>query len=626
MFAAFRSLRARLLLWSLAAIVPLFVLLSYTIRAEYEAETWQVQQNALQVAQLTATQQQAAIDASRHLLVTLAQLPPVQEHNSRACNALLADLLEQYEGYTNFAATTPDGAIFCSAAPLVGQVTFGDLAWLQETVTTDTFQVGDYIIGRVTGDPVLPVAYPIRTDDGEIIGVISASLDLSWLDRLVGEAALPAGARLTMVDRQGVILTRHPEPERWRGQPLDNPALLGIMRDHQDGTTRIMGADDDLARLVAFTTISPLTRSGHLIVSIPEATAFAVIRRNLTITMLGLTAVGAIFLAVLWIGIGRFIQAPVDALVETTRQLGEGKLEARSGLSYDQGELGYLARAVDMMAHTLKVRTDEAKASAEALSHYTEELERSNRELEQFAYVASHDLQEPLRKIQAFGDRLNKKYASTLGDDGLDYLVRMQSAANRMQTLIQDLLTFSRVTTRAQPFVPVDLAPLASDVLNDLETRLEETGGRVELGALPVIEAEPLQMRLLLQNLIGNALKFHREGQPPVVRLRAHEIEMESPAGPAGASKGVQLLIEDNGIGFDQKYADQIFGVFQRLHGRQEYEGTGIGLAVCRKIVERHGGTITARSAPGEGATFIVTLPIVQISPRKKESTYEPAA
>jgi PAS domain S-box-containing protein len=241
----------------------------------------------------------------------------------------------------------------------------------------------------------------------------------------------------------------------------------------------------------------------------------------------------------------------------------------------------------------------ERKSGEAELHEAMRRLEQSNRELEDFAYVASHDLQEPLRKIQAFGDRLHAKYAPELPEQAQDYIVRMQSAAKRMQVLINDLLAFSRVTTKAQPFVPVDLEHVAREVAHDLEIRTHEAGAHVEIGNLPAIDADPLQMRQLLQNLISNALKFHREGVPPHVAV-------------TGRADGetAQLIVADNGIGFEEKYAERIFTMFERLHGRGTYEGTGIGLAICRKIVERHGGEIVARSAPDVGSTFTVTLPM----------------
>jgi signal transduction histidine kinase len=259
----------------------------------------------------------------------------------------------------------------------------------------------------------------------------------------------------------------------------------------------------------------------------------------------------------------------------------------------------------------------ERRQAEEQLRLFSAKLERSNRELQEFASVASHDLQEPLRKIQAFGDRLKSKCFESLGEDGLDYLQRMQSAAERMQTLINDLLAFSKVETKAQPFTTVDLARVTEEVLSDLEIQIERSAAVIEVAGLPVIEADSLQMRQLLQNLIGNALKYHRDGVPPRIKVYGRVLQERrhaSSGGAVAADQLCQLFVQDNGIGFDEKYLDRIFTVFQRLHGRQVYSGTGVGLAICRKIVERHGGHITARSAPERGATFVATLPTRQLN------------
>jgi signal transduction histidine kinase len=257
---------------------------------------------------------------------------------------------------------------------------------------------------------------------------------------------------------------------------------------------------------------------------------------------------------------------------------------------------GQLATAIER----LRAETERERLIAE-LETKNVALARSNRELQDFAYVASHDLQEPLRKIQAFGDRLAAKYGLELGEQGRDYLVRVQSAARRMQTLIQDLLTFSRVTTKAQPFVAINLGLVLQHVLADLEMRIEETKGQIELAEMPTIEADPTQMRQLFQNLLSNALKFHRPGEAPRVKISS-ELNL--------AEALCLISVADNGIGFEERHAERIFGVFQRLHELGKFEGTGVGLAICRKIVERHGGNITATSAPGQGTTFFVTLPI----------------
>jgi PAS domain S-box-containing protein len=254
----------------------------------------------------------------------------------------------------------------------------------------------------------------------------------------------------------------------------------------------------------------------------------------------------------------------------------------------------------------------EAKLAAFAI-----QLQRSNRELEEFAEVASHDLQEPLRKIQAFGTRLAVKCADLLDVDSRDYLNRMLTSATRMRFLIDDLLDYSRLTIKARNHVRVNLSVVCQEVLSDLGQQIERVGGRVKVGDLPTIEADPTQMRRLLQNLITNGLKFTRGGVPPLIKVEARQISpsAEPYLNDRAATEFWEITVQDEGIGFDEKYLDRIFAPFQRLHGRNEFEGTGMGLAICRKIAESHWGSITARSAIGQGAAFIVTLPAVQPIP-----------
>ena len=243
------------------------------------------------------------------------------------------------------------------------------------------------------------------------------------------------------------------------------------------------------------------------------------------------------------------------------------------------------------------------------LREYTKKLESSNRELQDFAYVASHDLQEPLRKIEAFGSRLSQKYAAELPDEAKVFVDRMQNAVVRMRQLINDLLDFSRVTTNARPFQSTDLNTVVAGVVSDLQVAIEESDAEVLVDDLPTIDADAMQMRQLFQNLIGNAIKFAKRDLRPEIRVKA---VIEPAEVPEAQSDICRLTFADNGIGFDNKYKDQIFTIFQRLHGRGEYDGTGIGLATCRKIVERHHGDIDANGLDGEGSVFTVTLPVSQ--------------
>jgi signal transduction histidine kinase len=242
------------------------------------------------------------------------------------------------------------------------------------------------------------------------------------------------------------------------------------------------------------------------------------------------------------------------------------------------------------------------------LSDFTSRLEQTNSELKDFTYVVSHDLQEPLHLIRAFAERITKKSRSILDEQGTIYLQRIEKAASRMQGLIDGLLQYSRLTTQAQEFVEVDLNSIVHEVISDLEVRIDVKKAKVSIAdGLGSVEADPLQMRQLFQNLVSNALKYCSPGEPPFIEVFPLSL-------PQNVGRGTlcQFVVKDNGIGFDACFQEQIFGLFQRLHGRDEYNGTGIGLAICKKIIDRHGGTIAARSSTGKGAEFIVVLPVRQ--------------
>ncbi len=248
---------------------------------------------------------------------------------------------------------------------------------------------------------------------------------------------------------------------------------------------------------------------------------------------------------------------------------------------------------------------EDAKAR---LEESAAKLKHSNQDLQDFALIASHDLQEPLRKIEAFGSLLAESDAP-LDRQAREHVERMRSAAGRLRGMIEGMLELSRVASQGMTFVPVDLSAVVAEALSDLESQLQRTNGTVHAGRLPVVEGDPEQLRRLLQNIIGNALKYHRAHVPPRVSLSAKEV-----------ADSVTLYVRDNGIGFRQENAERIFQPFERLVGRSEFDGSGMGLAICRRIVERHGGEIRAESGSTEGSTFIVTLPRQQAHRAGKET------
>lgn len=272
------------------------------------------------------------------------------------------------------------------------------------------------------------------------------------------------------------------------------------------------------------------------------------------------------------------------------------------------------ARRQRMDAEKLALTNEELEAIVKdrtlAIERYSQELKRSNRELQDFAFVASHDLQEPLRKIRAFGDRLKDLIGDA--DDNeqvVDYVRRMQSAADRMSLLIYDLLEFSRVSTRSSQFEAISLHAALDDVLDNLSETITAKSALITTDPLPNIDADPTQMRQLLQNLLANALKFTAPSVRPHVHIHG---ETFSRGGESDSESWLRLKVSDNGIGFDRRFANRIFTPFQRLHARHQYSGSGIGLAICRRVVERHGGTISAESRPGQGSVFTIELPRFQ--------------
>ena len=250
----------------------------------------------------------------------------------------------------------------------------------------------------------------------------------------------------------------------------------------------------------------------------------------------------------------------------------------------------------------------ERKQAEKKIEQYIKELEWKNRELEEFASVASHDLQEPLRKIQAFGKLLAAELPGSISDNSRDYLSRMISAAERMQGLIKALLVYSRVSAKNTPFKRVDLKEITEKVIKNIDVSSLSKPASFDIGNMDKIEADEIQIGQLMQNLIANSLNYSKKNEPPRVAISSSRIR------PLKNSRKTfcQIRVSDNGIGFDARYLEKIFMPFERLHSRQEYSGTGMGLAICRKITERHGGWITAESAPGHGTTFIVTLPLNQ--------------
>ncbi|MCB0323034.1 MAG: HAMP domain-containing protein [Bdellovibrionales bacterium] len=342
---------------------------------------------------------------------------------------------------------------------------------------------------------------------------------------------------------------------------------------------------------------------GYLYLQSGTEAMFQELRTQLLLMAL-LLALALLTAGVIAVPLQRAIAEPILRLRAVAERITREENYQIRASSEPLDEIAALATSFNELIERVEKREASLRQSQGDLRELNEALRRSNAELSEFAHIASHDLQEPLRKIQTFGDRLKVKCGPELSPDAMRYLERTDAAAGRMRNLIDDLLALSRVMAKGKEFGAVELRPLLLEVLDALSERIREESADVQCRELPTVYGDRSQLFRLFQNLIGNALKYHRPDIAPKIVIYAEQ-DAASPT-----SEFTTILIEDNGIGFDQQYAEQIFKPFHRLHSREAYPGTGIGLAICQKIVERHGGTIAARGVEDRGACFLLRLPV----------------
>jgi len=612
----FSRLRVRLLALVLLAILPALGLVLYTGLEQREAARLDAESSARRVVKLAAASQKQHFEATRQLLTTLAQLPQVRPDRADECEALFTNLLQVHQLYANIGALDAEGNVFASAVPLPEpRVNLSDRVYFKLARDTGKFAVGEFQMGRISKRPTFTMAHPLRVN-GRFAGVVFAAIDLKWLNQLAARSDLPEGATLTVADRKGTILVRHQAPRsetNWVGVALTNsPQVMKFLAEGGDVTGASRGLDG-VKRLYSVTALS---RTGgipdaHVFVGIPVKAAYAAANRLMTqnLVFLGIVAVLAITAA--WMGGDVFVLRQVRGLVDAAKRLSKGDLGARSGVEPGPGELGQLSRSFDEMAASMERHVadlESAKAELRALNEELEqrvlertmELRRSNEDLEQFAYVASHDLQEPLRMVSSYITLLRQREGEKLDEHSRQFITFALDGATRMQQFIHDLLAYSRVGREGKQFEPVECNEACDAALANLQVAIEKAGAEVTRDALPRVKGDLTLLTQLFQNLIGNALKFRGPVAPKV------HVGCERKGGDW------EFAVRDNGIGIAPQDFERVFVVFQRLHTREKYPGTGIGLSVCKKIVERHGGRIWVQSKPGKGTTFFFTMPVVQ--------------
>ena len=530
------------------------------------------------------------VTATRQMLATLSILPEVKRRDRSACDRLLADILRNNPRYISLHMSHPGGDIFASALALKGVVNVQDRKYFRDAVHTRSFSTGEYVLGKQSQKPMFNFAYPVTDQNGDLLGVLEAGINLADFSRQIPKVHLPPGASLTIVDHNGIILNDSDKGElQGKG---DDPALFADMAASKDEDRAITRSIGERRYILVYHGLRlSATGAPYLFVrlQVPEDTALAnvhhLVARNLgyMLAFALLAGLAALLFAHL------SIVSPTRRLVAASERIAAGDLGSRVGIPHDNGELGLIARAFDKMSETL------AKRDAER-EEMSRRLKESNRELQQFAYIASHDLQEPLRTITSFIQLLARRYQGKLDKDADEFIGFVTDGARRMQQLIDDLLAYSHVESKGKPFVRFDGEAVLELTLANLRQAIAESGAIVTHDPLPSLWGDRTQMVQLFQNLIANAIKF-RGSVPPLIHVGMTERPGEW-----------EISVSDNGIGIDPACFERIFEIFQRLHSREQYAGTGIGLAMCRKIVERHGGRIGVTSEPGRGATFTCTI------------------
>ena len=587
------SLRVRLVLLVVIAVLPAFAIILWTSLDERSNERARAEEVALRLTRVIATQQRTIIEGAEQMFVGLAAAPQVQGGDAAACSTYLAGVNAVEKQYIGISLAVPNGDIVCSSVTLSGLVNIADREYFQRMLQTRQFTTGEYVIARGgLNVPTLPFAYPLTNQTGEITGILVSGLDLTWLNEFATNVSLPENTALSIIDRNGVLLVRYPDPAGFVGQVIPELSTLDEAAANGEAVVESSGLDG-VNRLYAF---APLEAGGegnaYVRVGFATSSLYGSLNERLVrnLSLLGVVALLALIAA--WFGGDWFVLRGMRALVGAARRVEGGDLQARTGLAHGQGEIGQLARSFDDMAGSLERREEDLKRTVA-------DLGRSNAELEQFAYVASHDLQEPLRMVGNYTQLLARRYQGRLDSDADEFIAYAVDGAKRMQVLINDLLSLSRVGTRGKELLPTDAEAVFTRTMRDLSPTVAETKAQITHDPLPLVLADDVQLAQLFQNLIGNAIKFNSDA--PHIHLSAR-----------AEGNGYVFSVHDDGIGIAPEYFDKIFVLFQRLHDRGSYAGTGIGLAICKKIVERHGGRLWVESEPGEGTTFYFTLSAAQ--------------
>jgi signal transduction histidine kinase len=567
----------RLVLAIALAAVAALALLLWVHRQQERALVQATGREALRLAEVAAADYGRVVDSTELLLAIMARLPEVRRGSPEACAAVLSDLRESLPAYANLGVARPDGQVWCSAIPSGENLQASDRSWFQRAVTHRQFAAGEYQVGRATKKESLNFALPLEGPDGALDGVVFAALDLSYLS---GDGRLPvSGASLTLVDDQGIVLARHPDGEAWVGRPASEQELVKRLLAGEQGTHRLRGLRGE-PRIFAFVPVRPAEGMNlWLALGLSEEVVLDQARQVAGVSVLGLLALALLTLGATWLSSGWAVVRRIDRLRLQALQLSRGDLSARSALRHGPDELGQLAAAFDNMAA---------------------QLETAVRARDDFLSIASHELKTPLTSLGLNLQLMAKELERGAEDKAKERLAGALRQIDRVSRLMSTLLEVRRLSDerlRLRP-EPLDLCELVRDVVDRMQAQTNAEGTPLVFTHCPSAHGtwDPLRLDQAVSNLVSNAVKYG-QGKP---------VEVSVAPSPLGFCVGVK----DHGVGIAAEDQGRLFQRFERARSARGFAGIGLGLYVTKEIVAAHGGEIRVHSAPGEGATFEVDLPV----------------
>lgn len=580
------NLRLLLALIVLAAFLPAFGLVLYTGLAYRNYVVESVRDDSLQSTRLSAGDLDVLVEGSRVLLVTLAHSEEVQSGDAARISSYFAALLVHLPQYANLAAVHTDGMVFASGLPLTQPVYAGDQDYFQRTLEKRDFAGGDYQVGRISEISVLVFGYPAFNSAGAIEAVVYASLDLSYIKSLVASRPLPENGAISVIDQNGTILVRYPDPEALVGRTLPEDHLVRAMLERSEGLVELAGLDG-VSRIYSFTTIRGTDDNLRLSIGIPRGSAYATANRLLlrNLLLLGLVALLALGGAAAFSEF--FVLRRMRRLVCTTDRLAAGDLSARTGISGASGELGRLASSFDAMAETLERRNAE--------------LEDHARKLQDFLDIAGHELRHPITIISGYVQALPELGAETPPERLQQISEAIRVSAGRLTAILDDLLDVSRIESGRFPvqMQKVSLQPLLAGALEEMKRKSPAYEFMLHIAPdMGTVNADPTRLYQLLVMLLDNAVSYTPASSPV-------ELTAERRAG--------QILIccMDRGPGIPEEAAERIFERFGQVFDVDHHPGggMGVGLYIARRIAEEHGGRLWYESREGGGSRFCLSLP-----------------